>query len=441
MDTKSPTSDIVDLVTFRPSSRDRDKLTDPSRDPARKLLELSDDEIIPSTKPRQAIPSVEDITAALTDHVFGGPVPYKLIVDLLSPFCDENTHIILEPGKGLKHPTYSVRIPHLNLSFGRSAPRAVALKLHFLAEKLAAFDIGDRAPENAPEFIVNVKGLSRHIDQIAVKAANTDTLLRACAMVFGYFHTPIHAPLEMSQTDLLKHVLVARDILAQNEFETSDFRQQAADLISAVQDLRMAATVAMRLNPFTSRDETYAIEINPFDTPMVNISQSTKDTLSSHEKIAFISQNKAVFDALTETIPFHSVLQKLPETFSIHLVGEVDFLSMSIQDSSQPVTSPEHKISSRYFCYKSLDDLAERLARSASQQSNDIAHWRLQLSGRICSSYGWDLSGKTLSHAFANIAKSEKRSSTVLTDLAIDLSGDAYGAPINFNLHRIIYSK
>jgi hypothetical protein len=438
MKTNPSTSEIFDLIQSGLSSSDKSKLMDPSRDPARIRHELSDCEATPTTKEQPVLPTVEEVTEAFNAHVLGGKAPYQLIVDLLSPFCDKDSYIVLEPGKGLKRPTYKISIPHLNLNFGRAATRVVALQIHHLAEQLTAFEVGDRAPENSPEVFINTQGHSSHIEQGPFKARNAATLLRTYATFFGNRYVSAYLPLEMSRMDLLKHVLAAREILAKNEFGFPAYRQQAAELIAAAQDLRMAATVAMRLNPLTPKHNTYWIEINPYETPMVKISLADDEDLSSHEKIAFISRNKAIFDALSQTIPQHGILKKLPKTYSIHMSGEADFLSINIHDDAHSATSADYNIPSGHLNYESLDDLAERLASSFSPKSQDTRQWRLEISGSIRSSHAWNLKGRTLSHAFAEKVKSDRFSSMVLTDLAIDLAGDTFGDPVDFKLYHVI---
>lgn len=441
MKSNSSNSEILNIIQSGLSADDKNRLTDPFHDPARVFHKMSDDEIIPSNQENVVIPSVTDIAIAFTNHVLGGEAPYEMIVGLLSPFCDENTHIILEPGKGLKRPTYKVSIPHLDLNFGRAAPRVVAIQIHHFAEKLAAFEIGARAPQNAPEFLINVKGTSRHLEQMPIKAKNAKTLLRTYAEVFGSLHIPVYAPVEITRADLLKHTFAALEILAEEDLGLSEYRRQALDLIAAAQHLRMTATAAMRLNSGTPKKTVYQIDINPFSTPMIEISQHNDESLSSHEQIAFISRNKAVFDALAKSASCHDVLRKLPRSFSIQMVGEADALSISIRDNDLPQGYANHKILSGYLNRETLDDLAQRLAPSPPQETKDDAQWRLELSGNILSSHGWELKGKTLAHAFANAVKDKKHPGMILSDLSIDLAADADGEATDFNLYRIIHSK
>lgn len=413
------------------------KLQDPQQDPALALPDyVASKDGIDEVQPD--LPTIDDIEAALADHVRGGASPYSLIERLLHPFA-EGTHISLDPGKGQVRLSYALSISTYGIDIKRAPTRHVAEVLHQMASRLSRFAVGDRAPEGAPLLRIVHPGWNTYPKEIAIKAASVEAARQAYRTVCGLWPASVNAPIAYSARDLVPHVLAARDLIATETLGTPIYRQQALDLIAAMQDLRTVAGVILRRNPKIHSFDRHWIDIRLDGARTIEIRDNRPERSSAHEKLDFTARHQELHDTLQQVLARHQVLRDMPASFVISIDGEQAFMDASIEDESQPKDSPMRNLRSGMFEYSAITDLAEHLACLNQASSSPCARWDLLLHGRCRSNRHWELQGPTLAHGFARAAQERsKNASMLLTDLVIDLLADGDGADQTIELHRIL---
>jgi len=431
------TAAISPLITEGLPESVFEALVDPLRDPA---LVMPDFPLSIQDKDRPAvdIPSVDDLEAALNAHVRDGISPLDLIKSVFSPFNMDAGYIHLDPGKGKQRPSYALDISPFGLAISRAATRIVAERLHAIAENLAELEIGNRAPDEAPKLRLEISG-HHHETFTSLRARDINTARHAYIVAFGRAPGSIHVDLDKSAGDIIPHIIAAREFLAEEQIGAPKFRQQAVDLIAATQDLRAAATIALRQNPDVSARERYWIEIVPSAPDMIRITDEDDERQSGHARVQFTARHRELIDALTCVARRHKVLNDLPDRCRVQLDGDASFMMVEIVDTKAPQISPKRKISCSTLEYEAISDLADHLSGFHQPQPAEDARWHMSIRWATRSKMSWDLTGPTLAHAIARAVRGEGgRASMVLFDLLIDLACDKDGEAVEVDLRRVV---
>ena len=415
------------------SQAEFEKLTDPDRDPALVLPDFSSGTLPP--KDGAAIPSVEEIEAALNNHVRLGISPKAMIKDLLHPFVEDDYAVSLTPGMGKKRPSYALHVKGCNLLIARSSTRTVAERLHSIASDISRFEIGKYASPDAPTLRLKIPG---NYDDIDIKARDINTLQGACLAAFGYLPEFIYVNLNKKFEDILPHVFAARDLISQKETKNKESRQRASQLIYAVQELRMITIIALRQYPGTRLHEAYSFNLSFGPDPKFTIEEVNHGHRSAHEKIERIAFYNNLRDTLLAKVRQHPVLANFPDTLGLRMSGESDYLTTNIIDTAKPLHVIDASISLADMDYKNLTSFAQKLDLMISPDMTQNFRWQMNLSGHLRTKHSWDLSGPTLAHAFANeLEKDDAQMPTEIQDLMMDLCVDSSGNPVNVDLYRV----
>lgn len=413
------------------------RLTDPATDPARALtrMNMAEDRQINHLAD---LPSQEEIEDSLNAHVREGKSARDLITTLLHPFVDETTYVDLDPGKGLKRPSYALSISDFGFSVHRSSTRDVAHYLHDVAERLWAHEVGDRAPEGSKTFQIGYPGSGYSTRRMSIKARSGAIARAAYVAAFGGSPSSIEVPLEMGAADILPHVVAARSVLAGKELGAPRFRQQAIDLIAAVEDLRAATTVVLRMDKDISTRDQHWITLTPSAEQPIEILNKDPEPDSGHARVAFAARYRVLIETIQEVLERHPVLKELPASCKVEMSGEPVFLQTQIIDTKKSTSSPDRYISGSLLEYGELNALSARLGDLSEYVPVETTYWRMEIMSRGRSKMTWDLSGPTLADAFAKAIQDEdSRSSMVLFDLAIDLACDQDGQAPGVTLYRV----
>lgn len=358
-----------------------------------------------------AVPSVANIEAALDAHILDGTSPCDLIRALYHPFADDS-HITLEPGQGKQRRTYAYHIDALGIECPRLSTKAVAEHLHNTAQRLSVYAVGTRAPAGSPVFAIN---LNQWSDRRSIAATDAATLRAAINTVHRCGHDrAIHTDLAYTPTDLIPHIRAAQALLSQQALGAANTAQQAHALITAVEDLRAAATVALRSST-SAHDYRYCsstITID-LDTATITMIDHKDIATTGHEKLAQQARQQSITAVLNTLLQRHPVLSQLPPTTTLELSGEMHYLHAVVQvgkDAQQRYATFEpHNANSLFGLFHDHTVLPQHA-------------WTLHIHQRSRSRQTWNLQGTTLAHGLLNAALHEKeRASMLLTDLLIDM--------------------
>ena len=430
----NPLDGIPHIFTSGLSQADFVRLTDPNRDPALVLPDFEGDTGI--SHGARTIPSIDEIEAALNNHVLLGIDPSKMIGELLYPFVSDESQIDLTPGKGQKRLNYTVYIRPYKLTIGRYSTRTVAEHLRSIADTLSQFEIGKYTSTETPVMRLSLRSNTEHH---YIKSSNPDTLRDAYFAVFGHFPEAIHINLSKTAEDILPHIFAAREMISQKEAKLQEYRHQASCLIRAVEDLRMMATVALRSSPTVNIHDTYFIKISLGSDIKIDIQKHGKDRVSAHEELAWIALHDALRDALIAIARKHPVLEQLPDNLELQMNGDTNYLVTDLIDTTKSDYDPKTRISLVEMEYKKLNSLAESLRIMLSPQSDEISYWKMNVTGHLRTKNYWNLEGSTLAHAFARDFEENGGSlSLELQDLLTDLFVDSRGKPSEVVLYRVI---
>lgn len=412
---------------------------DPATDPASILPACATDAAC-YVHDAPALPSVEEIEAALNDHVRNNVSAHDLIASLLQPFAN-SCHLTLEPGNGAKRPSYAVSIPQLRFKIARASTRSVAEDLHEIAASLARFAVGNRAPDDAPYFRCSLPRGGSIRNDIDIKAPSLATARGAYNVITGTLPDSIEVPLSLGASDILPHVLAARDLIAQHTLGEQDIRRRALDLITAMQDLRAVSTVILRRNPAIRSNDMIFIEIEPLADNPVTVSDYDTPDRTAHQQIAFVDTHKELIASLKKVIDRHPILRHapFPGNCTIELSGDPNVSLPRIVDNTKGIYSSERETSLRDLEYANINDLAKRLHASGSQASRPSSHWRIDFDSQTRTQRSWDIRGETLAHAIAGeIDPADPSASSKLFDLAIDLMADQQGKKVDLRVTRVL---
>jgi hypothetical protein len=416
-------TDDLDFALAGMPKRAHADFIDPAYDPALKLPNFGFNEDL--IEPGTGVPSAEEIEKVLIDHVkdnattlghLASAKPIEMICEMFSPFLNDKS-LSLSPGAGLKRPSYMLEITPFNVIFQRAPVRVIAEGLREYALRLSVHPVGPRAPEGAPTFFVQTQHST-----FQVKAPSAEAACRATEAMTGCPFDKLYVPLNFSAEDIIPHVLAARHVLAEKAVGAVTYRQKAADLIGACQDLCTAATVVMRRNLDPQSQVHHDIKITRDPDLSIIVTDSNFPYESSHAQLAFMRRSQTLCDTLKQVMQSHPGLQDLPEGFQIQMHGRPEYLSLKIHDTSAPKHSPGSVISPSELEYSRIDDLTERLMSGYRDQHRNPA-WVLKLPFSCRAIKKWDCQGKTFAHALAECAGqgSADHSTACLGELLIDL--------------------
>lgn len=421
---------FIDGMSFR----DLDPLTAPETDPARQMPALPQDAML---KVDPGVPAVEEIEAALVEHVRGGPSPRDLIAKLFAPFVDAR-FIELEPGKGQKRPSYAICISPHGLTLPRASTADIAEELHRIGALLTRYAIGDRAPDGSADLLLFAPMSGEYPMTLPVRASSIATARAAYFAAFRRMPDAVSVPLSLGADDILPHIAAARHLLAEGAAGTPALRRQAVALIAAAEDLRTVASVILRRHPELSSFSRLSIEIALDEGFTLNVVEDHVERGSAHAEMQFQARHRDLFDALRRTAQRHEVLRQLPDSCALRMSGTPSFLQFALVNEREPRYAPGHTISA--LDYNEVGTLVEQLSKLDIAGRREQAHWRLILSkGRYRSKRVWELHGETLAQALARSAEADRISpSMALIDLAIDLCADEDGNPSSVEIHRVL---
>lgn len=424
----------IEKLTEGLSGEEASFLLDPKSDPARRIPDFPEFAL---RDVQSDLPSVEKIEEALIAHVRGEAQPRDLIASLFHPFVDPR-FIDLDPGKGQKRPSYALAIPLCGLTLPRASTASIAASLHERATLLSRYAVGDRTPEGGPELLLNIRGMDRYPSIIRVKAESVATVRAAYHAAFGRMPDAILLPVPMTASEVLPHVLAARQVLASGAIGAPRLREKAVALIAAAEDLRAVASIVLRRHPDVSSFERFSIEIALDGSFTITATDESSDRNSSHAEMQFLARYRDLFEALKKTAARHQVLREMPKHCALRMRGTSTYLDFSVINQGVAQDNPAHKTSR--LDYEETGDLAEWLSEIETPASKDPANWKLSLSdGRFRSKREWQLHGETLAHAIAAAVEVDTISSSMtLMDLAIDLMAEEDGAEPKVTMHRVL---
>lgn len=412
---------------------------DPAQDPS---LAIPDYEERCGPKIEQSPPpSREEIEAALMSDIRGEHSAAHMIERIFTPFLRGPSSSGLNPGRGLKRPTFEINLPEIGVFIPRQGVADVASRLHQYACTLAEYEIGPRAPQGAAVFEVEMREAGQssshtiHIPARSVKEI-TDAMLFALSMS----PVSISAPLDMTGADLLGHVHAARKRMVLDHREGSHLRRMATDLIAAIHDLKIAVTAALRTVPDRRRYARYHGEISLHDPIHSSFREDGDEEMSNHLKRRDQVRFSAVHDAIERVFDTSEIFAKLPENISLRIDGEAQFLRFELFDRLTSGSSFSTSISESLMEFERLDELAEKLGEMISPANLPEACWTIHLSGEIRSNCSYRLCGPTLSQALIDHARqrSSSRNSLLIVDLETDLICDASGEPAKVHVWRVL---
>ncbi len=416
MNNQTPISqDSLSLVTAGISHAEIDKLLLPVSDPDLLMPDFGlKDELL---EPDQNLPTIDEIEKILVESIVGTNVdatdPAQFIAGLLHPFVKQHD-VYLYPGKGLKRPTYKIEIPDFNIMIGRHSVRIVAEQLHELASSLSLYPVGNRAPEGSPTFEVAIEGNSHPIIAPTVEAA-----CQAARCISSLLPRAVYVPIKCSVADLIKYATAARKSLGDQNMGDQHYRQMAVDLISTIEELRVACTVILKRLRALGKGEQYRIEINASAGLEVDITDRNSPYESSHAKLAFLKRTRDLRQAIEMIATRSAVLQQLPTHLKIQIECDYDYSHIQIEDMSKTPYTSARLIRSSELDYSKVNELAQRLNPQTSQ---DEYRWEFRLPFVRHSKSKWFCAGPSIALGLAACAKNDKNGATqTITQLITDI--------------------
>jgi hypothetical protein len=390
------------------------ELTDPDRDPALFLPAYATETAV-RYDPDSAIPSVKEIEEALMDHIHGNHSPIEMVQKLLSPF---EGYIELTPGKGLKRPTYQVEMKEFALLIPRSHPREVAERLYYIATTISRYRIGNRAPEEAPTILCR----NHDTREFKLRTSSVDAAVRAHEAISPWPIKDVKIHLPIPPSGIATHVLAARELLNQRILGKHQAREMALSVLSLSQHLRAAASVIMKRNDRILSRTQHFIHVQCGPNPKVEIKGREFDSLTSHEKIDFVSNHVELLETLKEIADASDIIKKLPSEMFFSLSADTRYVGIDFRRArdSSDISQGSDEIAS--LEYQHINKLAEAIEASGVKQAKEQHRWYLSLGYGCRSDAVWRLQGETLADAIANEIEEEgSRLSMVVTDLLIDI--------------------